>query len=132
RLPVLRLLDGVTAGAHGDEARQVLVLAAQAVRDPRPQAWPDQPRFAAVHQHQRRLVVWYVGLHGADDSDGVDAGGHVWEQVADLDAALPILAELERRRQRRPGLPLGREVGLGQLLPRVLEQGWLGVKGIDV
>ena len=43
-LPVLRLLDRVAAGAHGDEAGQVLVLAAQAVGDPRAEARPDLPR----------------------------------------------------------------------------------------
>ncbi len=39
-LPVLRFLNRIAAGAHGDERRQVLVLAAQAVRDPRPDAGP--------------------------------------------------------------------------------------------
>ncbi len=51
-LPVLRLLNGVAAGAHGDEAGQVLVLAAQAVGHPAAQARPDLSGLAAVHQQQ--------------------------------------------------------------------------------
>ena len=33
-LPVLRFLDGIAAGAHRDEAGQILVLSAQTVGDP--------------------------------------------------------------------------------------------------
>ena len=84
RLPVLRLLDRVAAGAHGDEAGQVLVLAAQAVGHPRTHARPRQPGLAAVHQQQRRLVVGHVGVHRADDAQVVGALGDVREDVADL------------------------------------------------
>src|SRR5690606_27290099 len=41
RLPVLRLLDRIAARAHGDEAREVSVLGAEAVSDPRAHARPD-------------------------------------------------------------------------------------------
>ena len=92
-LPVLRFLDRVAAGAHGDERGQILVLGAQPVGDPRTDAGADLPSRTAVHQQQRRLVVGHVGVHGADDGDVVDRLGHVAEQLADLDPAFAVLAE---------------------------------------
>ena len=110
RLPVLRLGDREPAGAHHDEARQVLVLRPQAVEHPRADARPRLPRLAAVHQHQRRLMIGDVGVHRADHADLVDHLGGVREQVADLDAVLAVLAEPERRAQRGAGLALGGQV----------------------
>ena len=62
-LPVLRFLDRIPARTHGDESRQILVLGPQAVDQPGTEAGPNQPRVAAVHQEQRRLVVGHVGVH---------------------------------------------------------------------
>ena len=76
-LPVLRFLDRVAVGAHGNKRRQVLVFAAQAVAQPRAEAGPNLPGVAAVHEHQRRLVVGHVGVHRADHRDVVDRLGHV-------------------------------------------------------
>ena len=56
---------------------------------------------AAVHQQQRRLVGRDVGLHRADDADVVDALAEFREELADLDARLAVLLELERRRERQ-------------------------------
>ena len=39
---------------------------------------PRQPAVAAVHQHQRRLVVGHVGVHRADHADVVDHAAAVW------------------------------------------------------
>ena len=71
RLPVLGVLDRVAAGAHRDEAGQVLILGAQAVQHPRADARPRLHRVAAVHQHQRRLVIRHLGVHRADHGDVV-------------------------------------------------------------
>ena len=80
RLPVLRLLNRIAAGDHRDEAGQILVLGPQAVGEPRAHAGPHQPRLAAVHQQQRRLVIGHVGVHRADDGDVVDVLGRVRER----------------------------------------------------
>ena len=61
-LPVLRFLDRITARAHGDEARQILVLGAESVSDPRTHARPNQARLAAIHQQQRRFMVRHIGM----------------------------------------------------------------------
>ncbi len=131
RLPVLRFLDRVTAGTHGDESGQVLVLRAQAVGDPRSHAGANQPRLAAVHQQQRGFVVGHVGMHRADDADVVDVFGRASKQFAHLDAALPMLLKLVGRGERGARLSLGGQIE-GQLLSVPLGQFWLGVERVDV
>ena len=49
-LPVLRLDDGEPAGAHGDKARQILILSPQSVERPGTHAWARLDRVAAIHQ----------------------------------------------------------------------------------
>src|SRR4051794_36894226 len=56
-LPVLRLLNRIAPRAHGDEAGQVQVLGPQTVSDPRAHARTNLARVAAVHQHERWLMV---------------------------------------------------------------------------
>ena len=133
RPPVLDAHDRQPAGAHGDEAGQVLILRAQAVGDPRAHAGPGLPPLAAVHQHQRRLMIGHVGVHRADDAEvvGVRTGGS-GEQLADLQTALPVPAKLERRAHGGAGLALGAEVGARQRLSVVLRQQGLGVERVDV
>ena len=79
RLPVLRLGDREPARAHHDEPGQVLIFRTQPVKHPGPDARPRLPRFAAVHQHQRRLVIGNVGVHRADHADVIDHSGRVCE-----------------------------------------------------
>ena len=58
----------------------------------------DQPAVAAVHQHQRRLVIGHVGVHRADDADVVDALGACAANSSLTSMPLwPYLLELERR-----------------------------------
>ena len=109
-LPVLRLLNRVTSGAHRDKTGHVLIQAAESIRDPRTKAGPDLPGLAAIHQQQRRLVIRHIGAHGPDDADVVDRLGGFRKKLADLDATLPVFLELERRAKRAAGLPLGREM----------------------
>ena len=84
---------------HGDEAGQILVLRPQPIHQPGAQTRADQPRVAAIHQQQRRLVVGHVGVHGADHAQVIGAGRQMRKDVADLDAALAVLlkAHLERK-----------------------------------
>ena len=55
----------------------------------------------------------------------------VREELADLDAALAVLLELERRRERRAGAPLGLQRDR-QRLAGVLRERRLGVERVDV
>ena len=131
-LPVLRFLNRVTAGTHDDETRQILVLAAEPVRDPRAHAWSDEPRLATVHQHERRLVVGHVGVHRADHRDVVHALGRVRENLADLRAALSVPLEFVRARIRRSGFALRPQVVHRKQLTGVFLQRRLWVERIHM
>ena len=132
-LPVLRFLNRIAARAHRDEPGQILILGAQAVSHPRPDARPDQPRFAAVHQQQRRLVIRHVRVHRANHRRCHRCIlGHVRKHFADLDPALAILVKLERRGKRRARFAFGLEIFHRQRLARVFRQRRLGIERVHV
>ncbi len=85
--PELRPLEDL-GGADHHEARQVLVLGAQAVDQPRTHAGPGERLLAGTHLQGSAGVVDVVGDHRADHTDVVDARRHVGKQFADLDARL--------------------------------------------
>ena len=80
------------AGAEHDVARQVLVLGAQAVQEPRAHAGPRRRDRAVVHHEQGRPVVRVVGVQRADDAQVVGMLGQVRQQLADRQAACAVLA----------------------------------------
>ena len=84
RLPVLGVLDGQAAGAQRDEARQVLVLGTEPIQRPGSEAGPWLHAVAAIHEHERRLVIGHLRVHGADDGDVVGMGGGAGEEFADF------------------------------------------------
>ncbi len=62
-LPVLAFLNGITTGAHGDEAREILIQGAEPVGHPGPHAGTDETGFPAVHQEEGWLVVGDICMH---------------------------------------------------------------------
>ena len=62
----------------------------------------------------------------------VGALGDMREDLADLQAALAMLGELERRHHQAAGLALGLDAGGRRLLAVVLRQIRLGVEGVDL
>ncbi len=133
RPPVLGCHDRIAPRTHGDEAGQVLVFRAQAVSDPGSHAGALQAAVAAVHQHERWLVIGHVGIHRADDAQVVDMlSRRAGEEITHFDAALAILPEGEGRAQGCAGLALGAQVGRGKRLAVVLRQQWLGIECVDV
>ncbi len=130
--PVFGFLDRVAAGAHGDEAGEVLVFGAQAVGDPGADAGAGHLGVAAVHQHERRLVIRHLRLHRANDAQIVRVPRRLLKQAADLQAAVPVSLEFKRRRHRRPRFALGFQILHRQRLAVVAREHRLGVEGIDV
>ena len=88
-------------GQH-DVGRQVLVLGAQAVGHPRPEARPAGDDQAGVHHPERLLVVAVLGEHRADDGDLVGVAGDVRQRLGELQAGLAVLGEPERAPSRLP------------------------------
>lgn len=131
-LPVLRVLDGVASGAHRDEAGQVLVLRAEAVKHPRAEAGPRLHGVAAVHQHERRLVVGHLRIHRAHHRDVVGELCGAGKDLADFEAALAAALELEGRGKCRARLAFGEEVLAGQLLAGVFGERGLWIECVHV
>jgi hypothetical protein len=77
-------------------------------------------------------MIGCVGLHRADHADVVDVLSRPREDLADLDAALPILLKPKRGGQGGPGLSFRRQVSLRQHFAFVFLEKWLGVKRIDL
>ena len=96
--PVLGAADRAAGGVeHDDESGQVLVLAAETIIRPRPQARAAREDLARVHLQHGRPVDRRVGGHRVQERDVVDAGGEVREQVADHLAALAVGLEFPLR-----------------------------------
>ena len=77
-------------------------------------------------------MIRRIGVHRADEADIVDVLGGSRENLAHLDAALPILAKAERRRERGAGGPLGRQVPARQRPTGVACEQWFGIEGIEL
>src|SRR5213593_121855 len=84
-------------GTKDHETRQVLVLDAEPVSDPRAHRRPAREIMAAVHHEKAGIVERTVGVHRADHADFVDAFAKLRENLTHLDSALPAFVKLERR-----------------------------------
>ena len=77
-------------------------------------------------------MVRHVGVHRADDAQVIDARRDVWEDLADLDPALAVLAESVGRGEGGPGTAFGAEILARQHLAGVPVERRLGIEGVDV
>ena len=120
--------------ADHDEARQVPVLGAQAVEQPGPEAGPREDGLPRVHLERGRRVAIAVRHHRADHAKVVDRGRGVGQELAHLDPAPPVLAELERGAQEISGMgDLAVERLLErQRLPLFRPKARLGIEEVDV
>jgi len=71
-------------------------------------------------------------MHGTDHAHVVDVLRGVCEQFTDFQAALAPFLELERRTERSPGLPLGRQVRGRQSLAVVLVEQRFRIERVNV
>ncbi len=130
-LPVLGFLDGVTAGAHGDEAGEVLVFGAEAVGDPGSEAGSGEAGFSAIHEEEGGFVVGDIGVHGADDGEVIGAFADVGEEFTDLEAGLAVALEGEGGTEGGAGFAFCFEVER-EFLAVPAGEFRFGVEGIDV
>ena len=130
--PIRRIGHG-QAGTERHKARQVLVLAAESVRQPRAIAGARQTLVSGVHQPHALFVVRRVGVHRANHADAIrmTARGLV-KDFAAPQAAVAVLSELERRGQRHTGLSFGRQVAERQLLAAPFREFRFWIPGIDL
>ena len=135
-LPIVDSPDRQTLGVvQHDIGRQVLVLRAQPVGDPRPGRRSVSQQSAGMNHVESRFVILGFGEHRPDQRDVVRARANVRQQFRELEARLAMSSELVRRRQNARVLLRahcdGRQVSTWRL-PRVLGQLRLRVEEIDL
>ena len=80
-----------------DESRQILVLRAETIRNPRAHRRPAGPVVSRVHHQHGRSVVGDVGDHRTNLAEFVDDAAHLREDLADLRSILAVPGPRERR-----------------------------------
>ena len=118
--------------AEHHETGKVAVAGAEAVGQPRAERGTPHLGVSGVHHGHRRLVIRDVGVKRANHAHVVDALAEMREQLTDLDAALAVLFERERRLHERAGLALRGHRTAGERLPVVLREHGLGIERIDL
>ena len=89
--PVAHAVDRQAAGIGQDHVgRQVLVLGAQGVDDPRAPGRPAGQDLAGVDQPQRCLVIDRLGRHRADQREIVDDPGGMRQELAQHHSRLSL------------------------------------------
>ena len=93
---VERLIVGVAAPLRHqcDERRQILILRAQAIRQPGSDARPPGNCAPGLKKRDRRVVINGFGEHRLDETKPIDDASRVRQEFADPGAALPVLGEL--------------------------------------
>ena len=81
------------AGVHHDEVRQVAVVGAERVADPRAGRRPARELEARVQELRRRVVIDVLGVHALYEAELVGDRAGVRQEVADPRAALAALLE---------------------------------------
>jgi hypothetical protein len=120
-------------GTDRDEPWEVLVLAAEAVGDPRTHARAHEVLAAGVDLEQRRAVRGIRAMQALDEAEVVDHLRHVGEELAHPSAALPVLTERPGAAQQVAGLgELHAWLGLRERLAVVPLQERLVVEGVDL
>ena len=84
-----------------------------------------------MHLQQRRLVVRHIGPHGPDHTAVVNHAGKIRQGLADFDAALAGLMELEGRGHEAGPFILPVKLAAGLLAFVSFERG-LGIERVDV
>ena len=136
KLGVQRLVALLTARKQHHKRRQVLVVAAQPVADPRTETGPARLLRTRLHKRHRRIVVDGFGVHGFHKTQIIGDFGVVRHQVADPRAAFTVLLEIKlaERQRKRPlpgrhsGEPLPAAHRIGQFLAKHFAQFGLVVK----
>ena len=137
-------------GDQHDVAGKILIVATQPVIQPGPHAGATRLLVTGLEEGHRGVVIDLLGIHRLDEAHVVGDLRHMRHQFAHPDARLPILLELELRRDNgelvltrgHPGKALAapdgfRQIGavlrvhLGLIVEHVLLRGAARLKQVD-
>ena len=102
RLPVLRAAIRQIGAPQTHESGQVLVQRAQTVERPAAHAGPREAQRPGIHEDGRGLVRRNVGPQAPDHRHVIHVLAEFRKHLADLDPALPVFLEGERRAEGQP------------------------------
>jgi len=100
-------------GDQHDKARQVGILAAEAIGNPTAQARPASPGAARIHQEFGRCMVELIGVHTPHQAEFVGNPVQMRNRVGEFHPALTAAFPLPSRAQQ-----FGGSTGEGELLAR--------------
>ena len=118
--------------AQGDEARQILVFAAQTIGNPGPHRGARSGDIARMKQAPRRRVRGVERVHRTDNAKVVRNGGKVRQQLADFEPSPAMLSEDERRRQQSARGSLGAQIDRIRTLAGIPMKCRLRIEQIDL
>src|SRR5205814_1417814 len=110
---VERLVVGIARALrdHGHEGRQVLVLAPQAIREPRPNTWPAGELGTRLEEGDGRIVIDRLRVHRLDEAQFIDDLRGMRQQLTDPGARLTVPCESKAGRSHRKARLGGRHAG---------------------
>ena len=80
-LPVLDPLNRQAPRTHRHKAGKIFVLTPQTIGDPGTNTGSGLHGVAAVHQHERRLMVRHLSIHRTNDCDVINVSSGFLEEV---------------------------------------------------
>ena len=75
---------------------------------------------------------WDIGMHGADDNEVIGAGGDIWKEIADFEAALSVFREAKGGAKRGAGSSFRFEVFHGKGFSMEAGEFWLWIESVHV
>ena len=108
-----------------DEAGEVFVFGAEAVKRPCTERWPDELKRAGVHLQEGLRMRGQVGLHRAQQAEVVGMVRDIREELGNPEPALSVLRKLPFRAEQLGAGTYRRRARFGSELGLVIE-------GIDV
>ena len=105
-LPVLHPVDRQPGRiVEHDVGRQILILAAETISDPRPEARQTRSHPAAVGDEQRGFMSQVGRVHRPNETDPIHLGGEVRQQLRHVHSAFTVLGKPKRTPHQCPGRP---------------------------
>ena len=140
--PVVQRLSAESAALrhHGHKGGQILVLTAQPVRQPGPDAWPACPLSTRLEERDRRIMVDGFGVHRLEEAQLVGDLRRERHQLTDPRPAFSAPGKLKLTRcdrepclfRRHPGQPLALAHRIGQLSTPQIVKLWFVVKQVHL
>ena len=119
--------------AQHDVGRQVLILRAQCIADPRAHHRPARKNIASKQHVEPFEMIVVLRVHRTHKAKIINDCAHVGQSFRDVHAALPMFLKFQRRRQEAVNIiRLMNFNAIGVRLSGETSQRWLGVEQVHL